>query len=61
MNLQQQEQASEVVDEKDPPLPALTSMAKPMGTFAGEGDLILRIHDGRVAPANTGDQGGGQN
>ena len=61
MNLKQQEHAPAVVDEKDPPLPALTSMAKPMGTFAGEGDFILRIHHGKVAPANTGDQGGGQN
>jgi len=61
MNLKQQEQTPVVVDEKHPPLPALTSMAKPMGKFAGEGDFILRIHDGKVAPANTGDQGGGQN
>jgi hypothetical protein len=61
MNLKQQEQNPAVVDERRPSLPALTSMAKPMGTFAGEGDFILRIHDGKVAPANTGDQGGGQN
>ena len=53
MNLKQQEQTPVVVDEKHPPLPALTSMAKPMGKFAGEGDFILRIHDGKVAPANT--------
>ena len=61
MNLKQQEQAPPVVDERDPPLRALVSMAKRIGTFAGERDFILRIHDGKVVPANTGDQGGGQN
>jgi hypothetical protein len=61
MNLKQLEQAPPVVDERDSPLRALLSMAKPIGTFAGEGDFILRIHDGKVVPADTGDQGGGQN
>jgi hypothetical protein len=61
MNVKQQEQIPAAVEERDPPSPALMRMAKPMGTFAGQGDFILRIHDGKLAPANTGDQGGGQN
>jgi len=61
MNLKQQEQTPAVVEERDLPLPALMRMAKPIGTFAGERDFILRIHEGKVIPANTGDQGGGQN
>ena len=61
MNLKQQEQTPAAVEERDPSLPALMRMAKPMGTFGGEGDFVLRIHEGKVAPANTGDQGGGQN
>jgi hypothetical protein len=39
------------------PLPALTRI----GTFADSPDLVLRIRDGKPVPANTGDQGGGQN
>jgi hypothetical protein len=61
MNVQQQEPTRAVVDVTDRPLPALMTMAKPIGTFAGEGDFILRIRDGKVAAVNTGDQGGGQN
>ncbi|MGA8659661.1 MAG: hypothetical protein WB586_26360 [Chthoniobacterales bacterium] len=61
MNVQQQEQTRAVVDVRDPPLRALLRMAKPIGTFAGDGDFILRIRDGKVTAANTGDQGGGQN
>ena len=61
MNLKQQEQTLTAVEKRDPSLPALIKVAKPMGTFAGKGDFVLRIHEGTVAPANTGDQGGGQN
>jgi hypothetical protein len=32
-----------------------------IGTFAGSQDRILRIRQGKAVPANTGDQGGGQN
>jgi hypothetical protein len=39
------------------PLPAFVSI----GTFAGSEDSILRIREGKPVPANTGDQGGGQN
>jgi hypothetical protein len=33
----------------------------PIGTFAGSQDFVLRIRNGKPTPANTGDQGGGQN
>jgi hypothetical protein len=39
----------------------LTKMAKPVGNFGGRTDFILRLGDGELVPANTGDQGGGQN
>ena len=39
------------------PLQAFVSI----GTFAGSRDSVLRIRDGKPVPANTGDQGGGQN
>jgi hypothetical protein len=32
-----------------------------IGTFAGSQDSVSRIRDGKPVPANTGDQGGGQN
>jgi hypothetical protein len=38
---------------------AFTSL--PVGSFAGTLELIVRIRDGRRVPADTGDQGGGQN
>jgi hypothetical protein len=33
----------------------------PVGSFAGTLERIIRIRDGRPVPADTGDQGGGQN
>jgi len=33
----------------------------PVGTFAGANDFVVRIRDGRPIPADSGDQGGGQN
>jgi hypothetical protein len=33
----------------------------PLGTFAGSNDFVVRIRDGRPTPADTGNQGGGQN
>jgi hypothetical protein len=33
----------------------------PVGTFSGSRDFVLRIRNGKPIPANTGDQGGGQN
>ena len=32
-----------------------------VGSFAGTLERIVRIRDGRPVPADTGDQGGGQN
>ena len=32
-----------------------------IGTFAGSQEAILRIRNGKPVPANTGDQGAGQN
>jgi hypothetical protein len=39
----------------------LMKMAKPIGTFGGLTDLILRFRNGELVAADTGDQGGGQN
>jgi hypothetical protein len=39
----------------------LKRTAKPIGTFAGSKDSILRFRNGESVAANTGDQGGGQN
>jgi hypothetical protein len=39
----------------------LIRMAKPVGTFAGTTDFILRSRKGVLVPSDTGDQGGGQN
>jgi hypothetical protein len=36
-------------------------IGEPIGTFAGTQDRILRIRDGEKVPADTGEQGGGQN
>jgi hypothetical protein len=39
----------------------LESISIPVGTFAGTQDRIIRIRNGQRVPADTGDQGGGQN
>jgi len=39
----------------------LESISLPIGTFAGTQDRIIRIRSGKRVPADTGDQGGGQN
>jgi hypothetical protein len=39
----------------------LESVSIPIGTFAGSEDRIVRIRKGQIVPADTGDQGGGQN
>jgi hypothetical protein len=33
----------------------------PIGSFAGTQERIIKIRDGKRVPADTGDQGGGQN
>jgi len=40
---------------------ALESLSKPIGTFGGTTDRIIRVRSGEAIPADTGDQGGGQN
>lgn len=39
----------------------LRRLAKPIGTFGGFTDLIVRFRNGELVAENTGDQGGGQN
>jgi hypothetical protein len=39
----------------------LQSISEPVGTFGGSEDRIIRIRNGKIVAANTGDQGGGQN
>jgi hypothetical protein len=39
----------------------LIKMAKPIGTFGGLTDSVLRFRNGVPVAADTGDQGGGQN
>ena len=48
---------------KDTPLPPidLLKTRTPIGTFAGPQDFVIRIRNGKLVAANTGDQGGGQN
>jgi hypothetical protein len=50
---------------KDSPIPIsavdLMTTAKPIGTFAGSKDFILRSHNGELVAADMGDQGQGQN
>jgi hypothetical protein len=36
-------------------------VGKPIGPFAGSEDFIIRIRNGKLVTADTGDQGGGQN
>jgi hypothetical protein len=39
----------------------LEFVSVPVGSFAGTLERIIRVQDGRLIPADTGDQGGGQN
>jgi hypothetical protein len=39
----------------------LETLSKPIGTFAGVTDRIIRVRNGGPVAADTGDQGGGQN
>jgi hypothetical protein len=62
MNVQQDDQ-NRTKQRKDPPLPAidLPEMRAPIGSFAGAQDFLVRIRNGKLVAADTGDQGGGQN
>jgi hypothetical protein len=50
------EQEAGVADRR-----TLDSISIPIGTFAGSEDRIVRIRKRQIVPADTGDQGGGQN
>jgi hypothetical protein len=41
--------------------PDVLALCKPVGTFAGTEDLILRVRNGQVVAVDSGDQGDGQN
>ena len=43
-------------------LPAeVLALCKPVGTFAGTEDLIVRVRNGQVVAVDSGDQGDGRN
>ena len=41
--------------------PEVLALCKPIGTFAGTEDLILRVRNGQVVAVDSGEQGDGQN
>jgi hypothetical protein len=59
----QQNDQNRTKERKDSPLPAidLFKTRTPIGSFAGSQDFVIRIRNGNVVAADTGDQGGGQN
>jgi hypothetical protein len=65
MNTLQKDQKPRTSQPKGSPIPEsvadLMKMAKPIGTFGGVTDFILRFRKGEFTAADTGDQGGGQN
>ena len=65
MNAVQSDQKPGTSYPKDSPITdsttSLMSMAKPIGTFAGSKDSILRFRSGELVAADTGEQGAGQN
>ena len=65
MNTLQLDQKQGTNRSKDTPpkssIVDLIKMAKPIGTFGGLTDNILRFRNGVLVAADTGDQGGGQN
>ena len=65
MNALENDQKQVTSHSKDSPVTIsavdLMSMAKPIGTFAGSKDSILRFRSGELVAADTGEQGAGQN
>jgi hypothetical protein len=65
MNVQLNDQKRRTGDPEESPFTIstanLVTMGKPIGTFAGSEDFIIRIRNGKLVTADTGDQGGGQN
>jgi hypothetical protein len=43
------------------PSSELKFISVPVGSFAGTLERIIRVRNGKRVPADTGDQGGGQN
>jgi hypothetical protein len=62
MNMQQDDQ-NRTKERKGTPLPPmdLLKTRAPIGSFAGTQDFVIRIRNGKLVAADTGDQGGGQN
>jgi len=62
MNVQQDNQ-NRTKERKDTPLlpTDLFKTRSPIGSFGGTQDFVIRIRNGKLVAANTGDQGGGQN
>jgi len=62
MNVQQDNQ-NRTKERIDLPLPAIdpANTRTPIGSFAGSQDFLIRIRNGKLVAADTGDQGGGQN
>jgi hypothetical protein len=64
MNVPQNETSIEIPlsgEQLANPSNELLKKAVPIGKFAGPQDFVLRIHDGKLVAANSGQQGGGQN
>ena len=65
MNVQPNDQKRRTGDPKESSFAIstanLVTMSKPIDTFAGSEDFIMRIRNGKLVTADTGDQGGGQN
>lgn len=65
MNALQNDPKRGTSDPKDSPVTVsaidFMKMAKPIGSFAGSTDFILRFRDGEPVAADVGDEGRGQN
>jgi len=65
MNALQKDQKLQISCSEDTPVadsaPSLIRMAAPIGVFAGPTDFIVEFQNGELVPADTGNQGGGQN
>ena len=62
MNVQLDDQ-NRTRERRDSLLPAIDPLKTrtPIGSFAGSEDFVIRIRNGKLVAADTGDQGGGQN
>jgi hypothetical protein len=62
MNVQQDDQ-NQTMERKNSGLATidLSKTRTPIGSFAGSQDFLIRMRNGKLVAADTGDQGGGQN